>query len=209
MVMPIDPNKVDRDLIEIEGLINKLALEWDKYFGGGSRVPPLQFQKQIDERLKAYRDTSELSYSQNFKLSTIQGKYTSSKDKWDKQLRIKEEGYVPGIKTATKSTTATKPITVSMQQETKAAKAVSPATERGAGTEKSAPARPYQDLFEQYVEARKKCGEPVEQLKYESFSDTIEKQKKQIIEKVKGRQVEFYVTVEEGKTKLKARPSKN
>ena len=205
--MPIDPNKVDKDLAEIEILINRLKLEWDKFFGGGSRIPPLQFQKQVEERFKVYRDTSELSYSQNFKLNTILGKFTSSKKTWDKMLRVKEEGIIQGQKQPGKPVEASKTATSSTASRATPVQQSAPSkSESRLAGEKEADSHPYQELFEKYVETRKQCGESVASMKYETFSETIEKQKKQIQEKVKGRDVEFYITVEDGKTKLKARP---
>jgi len=189
--MPVDPKVIDKDFNEIENLLNRLKLEWDKYFGGGSKTPPWQLQKVIENRLNAYRDTSELSYYQKFRLNTISGKFTSMKERFEKLLRQKEEGVTATGKyitqqPATPSPTANPVSNIEKEVATKQAD--------------------YSKLYEEYVQARKKCGESVSQLNYDNFSQTIEKQKKQIQEKLKGRDIEFYVAIEDGKAKLKARP---
>lgn len=189
--MALDPKMVDKDLTEIESLLNKLKLEWDKFFGGGSKKAPWELQKLIEQRLSIYKDTSELSYSQKFRLNSINGKFTSMKERFDKQLRYKDEGL----------TTYGRQMRMPPVQEIPQAKAI--ITDEKKEDKKLVE---YQKLFEEYVEARKKCGEPISQINYDNFAQTIEKQKKQILEKIKGRDIEFYVSIEDGKAKLKAKP---
>lgn len=189
--MALDPKVVDKDLTEIENLLNQLKLEWDKFFGGGSKKPPWNLQQLVEKRLSVYKDTSELSYSQRFRLNTVNGKFTSMKERFDQQLRYRDEGL----------TAYGKPITAPPIQENFKAKTVTTDEKR-----EDKRLVEYKKLFEEYVEARKKCGESVSQINYDNFSQTIEKQKKQIQEKLKGRDIEFYVSIEDGKVKLKARP---
>ncbi|OGF63066.1 MAG: hypothetical protein A2Y62_02440 [Candidatus Fischerbacteria bacterium RBG_13_37_8] len=190
--MKPDPKKVDKDLAEIDVLLGKLKLEWDRYFGGGARVPPFQFQKVIEDRFRRYLDTSELSYSQIFRLNTIQGKFTSIKDRFERMLRFREEGLSVAGKVI--------PVTVVRSADEEKER---PEEQKA---EKEQQSHAFSELFDQYVAARKQCGESVVQLKIEAFADNIKKQKAQIKEKLRGRDVEFYVAIENGKTKLKARP---
>ncbi len=150
--MPVDPKIVDKDLNEIENLINRLKLEWDRFFGGGSKTPPWQLQKDIERRLNAYKDTSELAYYHKFRINTINGKFTNMKEKCEKMLHYKDEG-----------------LTVYGKQITKTPSPPVPESKSPIITEKKQ-LSDYQNLYEAYIQARKKCGESISQLTYDSFT---------------------------------------
>lgn len=193
--MEIDKDKIDLELSQIEAMINKAKLEWDRYFGGGSKTPPWQLQKEIENKLKIYsQNPSKLSYAQNFRLNSILGKFNSLKEKNEKLMRMKDEGYMAEKKISLVPSTSTSAAT---EKEEKVPESVRKGEDEG-----------YKKLFDDYIQARKKCGEPTDKIKYEIFRETIEKQKKQISEKVKSKEIEFYITIEDGKAKLKARPKK-
>jgi len=193
--MEIDKSKIDFELSQIESMINKVKLEWDRFFGGGSKTPPWQLQKEIENKLKLYsRDPSRLSYAQNFRLNSILGKFNSLKEKNEKLMRMKDEGYMAEKKISLVSSPTT---SADIEREKKLAESTEKKEDEG-----------YKKLFDEYIQARKKCGEAIDKIKYEIFCETIEKQKKQICEKVRTKEIEFYITIEDGKAKLKARPKK-
>jgi len=66
----------------------------------------------------------------------------------------------------------------------------------------------FREVFERFVEAKKECGEPVVGLTYEKMSQTLRKNRDQIVSRHGARTVRFTVYVKDGKAALKATPIK-
>jgi sRNA-binding regulator protein Hfq len=81
--------------------------------------------------------------------------------------------------------------------------AVLPTPAAGAGGEEEAH---FQEVFQQFLETKRQCGEPVVGLTFEKFVVTLRKNKEQIVAKHGAAQVRFTVYVKDGKAALKARP---
>lgn len=64
----------------------------------------------------------------------------------------------------------------------------------------------WQDVFQQFVAMREKCGEPADGLTYEKFSAKLRKNKEQLVAKYNCRTVRFQVHAKDGKAALKATP---
>ena len=66
----------------------------------------------------------------------------------------------------------------------------------------------YREIFEQFVDTKKKCGEPTANLTYEKFVTKLEANREQIVSRYACRSVRFQVYVKDGKAALKATPVK-
>lgn len=66
----------------------------------------------------------------------------------------------------------------------------------------------FKEVFQQFLETKRSCGEAVAGLTYEKFVVTLRKNKEQIIAKHGAAKVRFTVYVKEGKAALKATPLK-
>jgi HAMP domain-containing protein len=64
----------------------------------------------------------------------------------------------------------------------------------------------WQEVFEEFLRVRVKCGEPSEGLTYDKFRLKLEKNKEQLVQKYGCRTVRFQVYVKEGRAALKATP---
>ena len=64
----------------------------------------------------------------------------------------------------------------------------------------------FREVFEAYLESRKRCGEGVDNLTYEKFEQTLDRTRSQILSKHKASGVRFTVYEKQGKTALKAAP---
>jgi hypothetical protein len=64
-------------------------------------------------------------------------------------------------------------------------------------------------VFQHYLEARKKCNLPTDNVSRDAMFSVIEKQREALRSKHKCADVEFRVVIENGAPKLKARPAKN
>ena len=61
-------------------------------------------------------------------------------------------------------------------------------------------------IFDEFVAAKKRCGERADNLQYERFRQTLQRNKDALIERYGCKSVRFQVYVKEGKAALKATP---
>jgi hypothetical protein len=66
--------------------------------------------------------------------------------------------------------------------------------------------RQMRELYTQYIDAKKKCGEDVSRLTYDAVAKSVQKQVPEIMTRFKAKSVEFKVVVKDGKATLKAVP---
>lgn len=64
----------------------------------------------------------------------------------------------------------------------------------------------FREVYEKFVETKKKCGEPTAGLTFEKFAVTLRKNRDQIMQRHGAKKVRFTVYVKEGKAALKATP---
>ncbi len=84
---------IDEELSILEDQVRRLKVEYDIYFGGGSKKPPTEMEWKVKNLLKKYSDGSRMSYGQRFRYTTVQQKYALFNALWQQKLVIKEEGY--------------------------------------------------------------------------------------------------------------------
>src|SRR5437868_5998734 len=89
--------------------MRRLKVEYDVFFGGGSKKPPTDTEWRVQTLIKKYSDGGRMNFSQRFRYNSIAQKYAIFSDLWRKKLKIKEEGYsrpqdamlsIQGIRTA-------------------------------------------------------------------------------------------------------------
>jgi hypothetical protein len=84
---------IDEDLTQLDEHVRRLKIEYDVYFGGGSKKPPADLEWKVRNLLKKYSDGTNLNSTQRFRFSTIQQRYALFSALWMQKLKIKEEGY--------------------------------------------------------------------------------------------------------------------
>src|SRR5690349_669050 len=84
---------VDEELSLLENSIRQLKIEYDVYFGGGSKKPPADTEWRVNNLLKKFSDGKGMNFSQRFRYNTLQQKFALYNSLWQQKLKIKEEGY--------------------------------------------------------------------------------------------------------------------
>ncbi|MCI0413943.1 hypothetical protein L0222_14220 [bacterium] len=178
--------QIERELDELDYSLTLLKRDYEVYFSGGAKLPPLDAHRKLERNIRKYAGITSLNYAQRFRYNNITARFQSYVDLWTKQMRYKEEGRTPsgGI--------------VQVPETPKKESRKSSA---------DAEANKFQKLFNEYLKTCQKSGEN-KAVSFEKFSEQLAKQKEAILERYKCKDVEFYVTVEQGKTKLKAKPIK-
>ena len=77
----------------LDDSVRRLKIEYDVYFGGGSKKPPTELDFRVQTLIKKFSDGTKLSFAQRFRYNTISQKYALFSDLWRQKLKIKEEGY--------------------------------------------------------------------------------------------------------------------
>lgn len=195
--MALDPKLVEQELDRLEKSIVSLKRDFEIYFAGASKTPPTDKRDLLDKTIKKMGLVQGMSYAQRFKYNSVVARFNSYLDLWNKQLRLKEEG-----RTSSRVSGLT----------TEARRAMELAAQRseakgGDGT-KGMPADPFSKVYTQYLNAREQHGEGSTNLTFDGFVKVVAKQREAIIQKFNCKDVEFYVSVEQGHAKLKARPIK-
>jgi hypothetical protein len=195
---------VDEELNVLDENIRRLKIEYDVYFGGGSKKPPADTEWRVQSLLKKYSDSAKMNFAQRFRYNSIAQKYAIFSDLWRQKLKIKEEGYrrpqdkvlaIQGMRA---------------EEEKEAAKAL----ESGAVGEKPYTANfsnvdsehdQVKALFDAMIAAKAKLGEKSPAGSVDSFKAFVKKKTEQIRKDYGCHAVEYSVETENGQVRLKAK----
>ncbi len=89
-----DAVSFDKQLTRLEDDIRKLKIEFDIYFSGTSKRPPLEARARLESFLRRMSDNRTITYAQRYQLSMLVSRYTSYRELWRRTLRAKGEEMV-------------------------------------------------------------------------------------------------------------------
>ena len=198
---------VDEELNLLEESVRRLKIEYDVYFGGGSKKPPADTDWRVQTLIKKYSDGHKMSFPQRFKYNTIVQRYALFSDLWRQKLKIKEEGYrrpqdaalgIAGMR---------------VEEEHQAAAELAGETVDQGGDKPfianfSNPAEEtdrVQALYNAMVNAKQKAGEAAPAGDINSFKQFVQKKTEQLRKDYGCHAVEYSVELENGQVKLKAK----
>ena len=186
---------VERELQRLEAELRKLEAEYNMYFGGALPRPPWETRSRVEALLKRFDRAYIQNYMDRFRFNTLQSRYTTFADLWDRGLRAREEGR-PGPFAGKKP---------ARREEEKAPQTgdriVHVTTLADAKTEIDK----VHDLYDRLMDARREVGEDV--VPFHKFVELVKQQVGQL-KKAGSAEVAFRVAVKEGKVSLTARALK-
>jgi hypothetical protein len=192
--MPI--NQTDDDLGRLERDIRQLKIEYEQYFGGGRKRAPADIEWRIDQTIKRYGDRSaEMNYAQRFRYGNLAQTYVKYRDIFHKRMQRREEGTVERHFGAAARAIAAE------RERTQPAK--SPLPVAVICSDLSTESGDVDKLYRAFCEALQSSGEATDKLSRAKFEKFLLQKSEQI--RKRGQQVEFVVSVEGGKARLKAR----
>ena len=201
---------IDEDLNQIERDIRTLKIEYEQFFGGGRKRPPTDTQWRLDTLVRRCNEKmGELNFGQRFKLNNLTQTYAKYQDFWRKKVMQRETGAQQRHFGA-----AAKAIEAERQSRNRAA------AQSAARSSDGAAARPFamsftepdkerdklQTLYQKLIEARNETGESSGAPTLKDFEKFVRTKTKDLKSKG-GNEVEYSVSIEGGKVKLKARVS--
>lgn len=195
---------IDEDLSQIEKDIRTLKIEYEQYFGGGRKRPPADTQWRVETVMKRYGDRgAEMSYAQRFRYTNLSQTFAKYCEIWRKKLKEREEG-----STHRHFGAAAKAI----EAERAKAEAAHSAASGGsvftmAFSDPDSEGDKVDQLYRKLVEARAAAGDTGNTPSFEEFGKFVRQKTKQLKAKKPVSQVEYTVSLEGGRVKLKARVS--
>lgn len=208
---------IDEELGQLERDIRTLKIEYEQFFGGGRKRPPADTQWRVDTLVRRYNERAgELNFAQRFRFNNLAQTYAKYTDMWRKKTVQKETGTEQHHFGA-----AAKAIEAERARAAAKWAAAHPESKLNGKSRKKGPSRPFstsigdpereagkvQELYRKLMEARDGTGESAGAPSLQDFERFV-KQKTQSLRDKGGREVEYTVSIEGGRVKLKARVSR-
>jgi len=181
---------IQEDIAFLEGNISELIVKYEQYFLGIEKREPLKLCEDIERFIRRYNTAAIVNTMMKFKFQTLVGKFNSYKQYWTRINRLIEEGKYSRDR---------------FKMERHLAEGAPRPT---AGQHEKKQTSDVETVFQQYLEARRNCSLPTDNISRDTMYSVIEKQREVLKNKHKCADVEFRVVIENGAPKLKARPAK-
>jgi hypothetical protein len=181
---------IEEQLTRLEEDIRRLKIEFDTFFNGASKKPPYDTKNRVDTMIKRLSDDRTLNYAERFRLGSLSARYNSFNDLWRRTMKGREEGRDPG---ATARANAKEQAVAQFQR----AEFVCNDAHKDVELVK--------DLYSALVEAKKACGEPVEDFSFPRFHRLVASRADGLKERLGCEKVSFSIDVEGGHVSFKAK----
>src|ERR1700720_81788 len=226
---------IDEDLNQIERDVRSLKIEYEQFFGGGRSRPPTDTQWRVDTLVRRYAErVAQLNSGQRFRYNNLTQTYAKYQDLWRKKLMQKEGAVsLKHFGAAAKAIEAQRAREESLRQKVANAEPPAAAAQHStvpaadlAAAEAMARAKAARDaavfalsfsgpehekskvqqLYRKLIEARAAAGDKASAPSLKDFERFV-LQKTMDLKNKGGHEIEYTVTVEAGRVKLKARIS--
>jgi hypothetical protein len=88
----VAPSSIDRDLQRLEVGLKQLEAEYNMFFSGRLPKPPWETRAQVEALVKQYDRAHIQNYGDRFRFLTLQSRFATFIDLWDRGMRAREEG---------------------------------------------------------------------------------------------------------------------
>jgi hypothetical protein len=187
------PDTIENELAVLERGLTALRVEYERFFTGDLRKPPVQTKRRLEDLFRRLEDVHVERAADRFRLQNLQGRFSSLTELWEKRLLQREPGK-PGPGRAGPSPREDAP----------------PAAKPDGEASVSVNRRGRADLmpiFERFCDARRALGEDVSRLKYERFEELLKKQAAEIRKATGASRLVFEVLTVDGRVRLVGRPA--
>ncbi len=72
--------EIDQQLARLEEDIRRLKIEFDIYFNGATKRPPLETRARLDAVIRRISDNRSLNYAQRYQFNTLVARFTSYRE---------------------------------------------------------------------------------------------------------------------------------
>lgn len=189
----VEPSDLERDLQLLAGDLKRLEAEYAMYFGGRLPRPPLEARGRLEALIKRLDRGAFEQVAQRFRFQTLQSRYATFAELWDRSVRLREEGRPARGAAPDRPAPATPVETGERVLHTASIDDAAGQSER------------LEDLYGALMDARREAGEST--VPFHRFAQLVKDQVQQFKDDGAG-EVTFRVAVREGKVRLTARAKK-
>lgn len=182
---------IPEDMALFEQSLNELVIKYEQYFLGLEKREPLKLLAMVESCVRKYANVSIVNTMHKFKYNTLVARLCSYKQYWNRINRLIEEGKYSRDR-----------FKLAMHQ----GKPLAAPSGSAPVPEQPRPDMEVSAIYREYVEARKACRLPVDNITPDMIASALEKQKPSIVSKYGCDNVEFKVVIEAGTPKIKVRP---
>jgi len=193
-----DPVAVD--LNEIERQTRALRVEWDKFFSGVEKKPPMDQKTRVEQLIRKYASTEIRDNGLRFRYMALSGTYSTMNELWTKKLRLREEGKAFGVH-GLKADALPVAHSPAPPEDRAPGRAAAAGTYRVRDPKRDLDS--VRSLYESFASARQGTGEAP--IRFERFQDLIQAQTGRILAEKGASAVEFRLETKDGKVSLKAK----
>jgi hypothetical protein len=83
--------EIEQQLARMEDDIRKLKIDFDIYFNGATKRPPLEARARLEANIKRVADNRSLSYAQRYHYNMLVSRFTSYRELWRRNLKARGE----------------------------------------------------------------------------------------------------------------------
>ena len=180
----------DDQLTRLEDDIRKLRIEFDIFFNGASKRPPYDTKGRVETILKRLGDDRTLTFAQRYRYNSLAARYNAFRDLWRRTMQGREEGRdaASAARASIKKETEVnlEPVAISCKDPHKEIEVV-------------------KNLYSSLLEAKQKCGEPIEGFSFPKFHRLVAQKADALKERTGCERVIFSVALDEGHVSFKAK----
>src|SRR5213595_190684 len=86
--------EIDQQLSRMEDDIRKLKIEFDIFFNGASKRPPLEARARLEAYIKRIADNRNLTFAQRYLFNALVSRFVSYRELWRRNLKAKGDDLV-------------------------------------------------------------------------------------------------------------------
>jgi hypothetical protein len=180
---------LERDLARLEADLRQLEAEYNMFFAGRLATPPWETRSRVEAMVRTLDRAHIQNTGLRFRFLTLQSRFATFTDLWDRGQRAREEGRSGPFVQAKKSADA---------KRTSDARILHVAAFHDPAHEK----RKLEDLYQSLAAARREVGAP--DVPFDKFAALVQSKVKSLQAAGRG-DVAFRVAVKDGKVALTAR----
>jgi hypothetical protein len=181
---------IDDHLTRLEEDLRRLKIEFDIFFNGALKKPPYDVKNKVDTTIKRLSDDRTLNYAERFRLNALCTRYNAFSDLWRRTLKGREEGRDPGA---------------SARASAKQQAAAEFKRTEFVCTDAHKDVELVKNIYSALVEAKKLCGEPVDDFSFPRFHRLVASRADGLKERLGCDKVSFSIDVEGGHVSFKAK----
>lgn len=193
---------IEEKLTQLEKDIRQLQIEYDSYFVGGRKRPPVETEWRVQTAIKRINEKQgRMKYALQFRFGNLTTRYTKYSEVWKQRAGRVEQG---------KTAFAYSQVARELDQQRLADKESEHRTRLESSSfsvgvgDPNKESEKVQKLFRAMVKSKQELGEKAD-IDFEQFHKFVQKKTRQLQKQMGVKQVEYIVSVEGGKVKLKAR----